>query len=199
MLRSGFSVHAHYRSLTVLLALAAVAQTPAPVSLVVSPATVQATNVSSKEIALFTVLVSTQASGYPNPDYPAAHDFYFKPGGFSVGDIHEVARSGSDKETITAAKLLYVQFADGTSWGNGDDRATKGVLQKRPALRTFYSEAISDYQNGGEQAFIDCLKKTQWPAEGKALYFIRVQQQSGTSEAVAQIQLRLTTANSRSF
>ena len=188
---------------------AALSQAP-PVRIMVSDADAQATNISSKEIVLLEVMVSIKVSAdgttLTQPGHPAVHDFYFKPGGMAPGDIAEIARPG-EGQTIAAAKLVFVQFADGTTWGkdpeNPGDSAIEMAMSNRQELRAFYEAAITAYYGQGEQAFLDCLnqnlKQHKLQVGGYARQFLQIQKDSGTAAAVAQIQKRLDAAKARPF
>jgi hypothetical protein len=182
-----------------VLSLVMLAQTvtPAPpMTVSFSSSSATATNVSSKEIVLITVMVTYKEQS--DGPVPAVHDLYFKQGGVPAGTMQDVVHPQTNM-TITKVALTYVQFADGTSWGDGSDRFTQQAISRRPTIKDLLTNAMAAYQSASDQGLIDYLTKYSGTESGFAKTYLNMQKTSGTAAAVAQIQSRVNAAQGRSF
>ena len=184
-----------------LLFGAALAQTAAhaPITLAFSTVDAQATNVTSKQIVMVAVTVSYKEKTYMT----AIHDFYFIQGGMAAGEVKEVVHRDSTR-TITAVKPVFVQFRDGSFWGdtspfNDPNSPASYVVSNRKPVLAMFQGALSAAQQG-DQALIDYLSGvTDEETRGFAKRFLSIQKSSGTSAAVQQIQQRVNAAENRPF
>lgn len=182
-----------------VLAVAVAAQSAAPITVAFSTMEAQATNVTSKQIVMVAVTVSSKEL----PDTTTIHDFYFVQGGMAAGDVKEVVH-GDSTRTITAVKPLFVQFEDGSFWGDTSLLADPNspasyVVSKRKPLLAMFQGAVQAAQNG-DQSLTDYLSNVQdEKTRGFAKRLLSVQKQSGTAAAVQQAQTRVNAAKNRSF
>lgn len=86
----------------------------APVALTIDPNdySVVAENISGKEI----VMISLVLSGKDLPDRVSGHDWYFKQGGCAPGFLCIASRGVGQR--VDSAAIAYIQFADGSSFGD---------------------------------------------------------------------------------
>ena len=106
------------------------------------PRNVNAKNVSSKEVLAFDIVF--------NGSFGASRDFYMGDEGFmpeSTEVVTEIAEDQTLPPTLQA-RVLWVQFADGTEWG--DHTAGIGVLMNRKAYRDFMAQVVNTYSTGGD-------------------------------------------------
>jgi len=183
-----------------------------PISLKVTRTSIDATNVSSKAVVLIGVQVTdTNASSV------SGDDLYFKP--LAAGDTYNLASASPDPNeavpSIVSAKVVVVQFADGTTCGDSSLLQTEfaDMMEGRVVAREFYKDAISAYDMGGDWELVSFLTKAKKsrppntdPAYGPlpnlhslGSSYLRIQQTSGSRAAISQIQSRLDAAQGRSF
>ena len=184
------------KTLVLLLILsvtfAASAQTTkVPATLQVSPTMIMATNASTQEIIAIIVRSPAGGSGWSGV---ISHDFYFKhgitPTEATAVDAHD------DSRTYISAELLFVQFADGSTWG--DSKLAVELLARRTPQKTFFENVLSAYQSQGSRSFVDQLQQER-QFIGVAARLLDIQKQSGTQAAVDVVKERLAAANSRLF
>ena len=112
---------------------------------------VTAQNVSEKEILAYAVNFDelvTRRDLYFGKDHPS---FSSK----STQVIMELP--GAPKPSTIRAVVTWVQFADGTEWG--DPKAGEELLRNRAASLLFYSQALDVYNKDGDAAFTALLSK----------------------------------------
>jgi hypothetical protein len=102
---------------------------------------VAATKVSNQEI----VLIGLQVSSRRGVEIQAGtQDFYFKHGMYPG----EMAAVGPELDfSPVSAKLLFVQFADGSTWGNENAPFITEALQMRKVLYGVLDRALLAYQS----------------------------------------------------
>jgi hypothetical protein len=179
--------------LLILLApVAASAQTAkAPATLEVTPTMIMAINTSTQEIIAVVIRSPAGGGGWSGV---ISHDFYFKhgitPTEATAVDAHD------DGRTYTSAELLFVQFADGSIWG--DFKLAVDLLAQRKPQKAFLERVLLAYQSQGEQAFVDQLQQEK-QFLGLTARLLGVQRQAGTQAAVDVVKERLAAADSRRF
>ncbi|SRR6266851_3748419 len=178
--------------LILLATVAASAQTAkVPATLEVTPTMIMATNTSTQEIIAVVIRSPAGGSGW---SAVISHDFYFKQGitptEATAVDAHD------DGRTYISAELLFVQFADGSTWG--DSTLAADLLARRKPQKDFLENVLLAYQSQGEQAFVDQLQQEK-EFRGLATHLLDIQKQSGTAAAVDVVKDRLAAANSRGF
>lgn len=127
-------------------------------------------NISKKDVMSWSMLVRT-SDGVLH--FTSSHDYFFTgdvlvPGvsaGVNSGPIRLVAhpqgnipteqRHSSDRAVTASAEIEFVQFQDGSTWGDSDIgteafQARSATLQKLQSLQRVYAEL-------GENAFLDAL------------------------------------------
>jgi hypothetical protein len=112
-----------------LVGVAAAQKAPATIKL--SPAEIYMTNRSAKEIIAYVLIYASKTANGSLSD-----DYYFKPQGIVPAGTPNVNDALPPEATgFSAAKLLFVQFADGTTWG--DPRFAAEMLALRQSERDF--------------------------------------------------------------
>src|SRR5207248_470714 len=98
-------------------------------------------------------------------------------------------------ETLQA-KVLYVQFVDGTEWG--DRAAGEKLLQSRQESLQFMTRLIAACDKGGETAFMTLLNNTNQNssdmASGMPGHLLHLKTKSGMTGVLQQIQMKLASA-----
>ena len=184
-----------------------------PITLTINGAEGDATNVSTKTIVFVAIHEWVSASG-PRPNL-AMHDFYFQPGGQPPGATFEVQHPSQDPgQNITKLEPVYVKFADGTTWGDSTAIPAYQMAdlnQGRSNGKEFYQGAISAYNQGGDTGLANYLTTaSQTPHDapteqavpnmrnlGKK--YLKIQQTSGSTAAISEIQSHLDAAKGRNF
>lgn len=113
-----------------------------PLSLTVHPASIEGSNDSHKVVILVAIRYTTNF--YTGDESTLdVHDYYFKPDDIAPGGRVELVHS-VDAGKITHAKLIYVQFIDGTSWGDiqSEPMIIEG-LSHRTDLAAFYRRILA--------------------------------------------------------
>jgi len=122
-----------------------------------------------------------------------SHDYFFLPFVIEPGDVVEVDSLDSEVFLGPAhhppeAWVLYVQFTDGTTWG--DKAFGKKISARRPKEIAFLEKLLSAYENQGESVFLDYLRTETDPD----LHVCDFQAQSGTPAALDCVKERLNSA-----
>ena len=179
--------------LILLATVAASAQTAkAPATLEVTPTMIMASNTSTQEI--IAVVIRSPRAGGGGWSGVISHDFYFKHG---ITPTEAIAVDAHDDgRTYTSAELLFVQFADGSIWG--DSKLAVDLLAQRKPQKAFLERVLLAYQSQGEQAFVDQLQQEK-QFLGLTARLLGVQRQAGTQAAVDVVKERLAAADSRRF
>jgi hypothetical protein len=166
-------------------------------------AAVNGRNVSQKDIMFFTVVLRTP-QGQTGATFN--HDYYFKINGHgiqpgeSVTLNHMLSHRRALDESLTEGTVAYIQFADGTSWGDPGIADAGTLIANRPRLVELYEQALKAYNSGGEngvQAFLEAAKADAAQSETnrvEANHLLAVMQQKGVAESVSRLQTRLAAA-----
>lgn len=151
---------------------------------------IRAKNVSSKEILAYSL--GAPSLGFSHGTY----DHYFKAGGWPEDDMTETVpgipssvRALSNPE----AKVFFVQFVDGSAWGDASIGAE--IRARRLAEMQFNDEALRIYQSQGESAFLALLNAEHESLE--AARALHIQKTSGTAAAIDSISSRQKFAKER--
>ena len=117
-------------------------------------------NQSSKGIIAFVAVIkSTDNRGQVLPCTGRA-DYIFKSGVLAPQEERFACLMGSpDEGKVTSAvgAVLFVQFDDGTTWG--DPTAGKELLAARPQKLAFLINLVETYYESGEEAFTTLLNE----------------------------------------
>jgi hypothetical protein len=182
---------------SLILAVAVWAQNTnaCPINLLVQGTEVEATNVSSKPIAL--VGLRAWYGVQPVTDI-GAHDFYFKP--LQPGETHQlVPPNNTDSPPPTQQEIVVVQFADGTTWGDATLLTTQlaEMIAWRPKMRKMYQAAVAAYDSGGDSGLLTFFQNTianHQDVVGIAHKYLKIANTSGVNAAISQIRSRLAAA-----
>lgn len=134
------------------------------------------------------------------------HDFFFKANGFGAGesDQWKLASPGSELKEMTAplgppnfeGKVLFVQLADGTTWGDAD--VGQKLFSQRADVLKFLNR-LRD-ASGDEKKFLQILRgkhPSQTSVSAVAEHIRMMQGQGGTQAAIDNVNQRLRIAEDR--
>ena len=171
------------------------ASTKCPLVVSGTPAHVVGVNKGTKEIIAYSKeFVATTA----DPDTPPnrlhfTYDYFFKPNTIKVGEAVELQPLPPDaiapNESFTVV-TKYLQFADGTEWGNPLDWPDR--VQVRKEVLSLIQRAAAAYQTGGDdglQTLLTTVKNTQGGTgmgQVVAAHLLRI----GIIEALSELQMR---------
>ena len=151
-------------------------------------------NVGSKEIVAFYV------ESKPIGTFTAfvEHDYFFKSNGIAPDETLEIstvtedwaARPGITPET----KLVYAQFADGTSWG--DQKVGARISAKRPTAQAHFERLLTIYEQQGEAAFLMALR-TDTSHSGISYQLLSIQAKLRTAAALDHLKMRINSGKAR--
>lgn len=147
----------------------------------VSADTWQGKNVAPKEILAYVVEFEAPHTTI------LAHDYYFKPEGIAPGAIEAF-----DVKASEPGHVLWVQFVDGTEWGDHRIGLSDLLLHRQPTLR-WVAEMVSAYSHGGEKEFSAYLESKK-EVDGFIKHVWIMQQQTGTDGALGHLKIRLASA-----
>ena len=168
---------------TLLLLLGALAAQTQPFAFSqVSPYTWQAKNVASKEILAYVI-------EFESPRFTiAAHDYYFKPEGIApkASEVFDYVK------TSEAGRVLWVQFVDGTEWGDHKIGLSEILRHRQPMLQLL-TQMVSAYSHGGGKEFSAYLESNK-KVDAFVKHIWIMQQQTGTDGAVGHLKIRLDSA-----
>jgi hypothetical protein len=155
----------------------------------------QGKNITSKEILAYVVEFESTHTRF-------AHDYYFKrqgiiPNGLEDFELPPLPRLQKEPPIpMTGGKVLWVQFVDGTEWG--EHALGEKLLSIRQPMLHLISQMIDAYGRGGEEGFSQYLATAKTSADatesGFATHIWIMQQQSGTEGAVGHLKVRLQSA-----
>jgi hypothetical protein len=148
----------------------------------VSAYTWQAKNVASKEILAYVI-------EFEAPQVTiASHDYYFKPEGIAPGAIE----SFDYVKASEPGHVLWVQYVDGTEWGDHKIGLSNILLRRQPMLREI-TEMVSAYSHGEEKEFSAYLESNK-EVDAFVKHIWILQQQTATDGAVGHLKIRLDSA-----
>lgn len=122
--------------------------------------TVKGTNMTSQEIIAISATVNA-----PGITAHYTHDFFSKAHGLMPGDSFSIPLIGtvngdfsnaSEEPLFVRAVLVFVQFADGTVWG--DQKAADKMSANRQQSEVMLRNLLDIYQKQGEKGFVNALK-----------------------------------------
>lgn len=164
-----------------LLAGCALAQTQ-PISLAATNGVWQGTNTTSNEILAYVVV-------FQNPHYTLySHDYYFKPHGVLPGAVERMDMI----DYATEGTLIWVQYTDGTEWG---DHAIgqQQVLSRRGPLLNEMKGMVDAYSQGGDKGLSDYIASAG-NADGFALSMAEQQKRAGVDGVIGRLKVNLSSA-----
>ena len=148
----------------------------------VSADTWQGKNVAPKEILAYVI-------EFESPHVTVlSHDYYFKPDGIASGAIEVF----DDAKASEPGHVLWVQFVDGTEWGDHRIGLSNLLLHRQPTLR-WVSEMVSAYSHGGKKEFSAYLESNK-EVDGFVKHVWIMQKQTGTDGALGHLKIRLASA-----
>lgn len=127
---------------------------------------IAARNVSDKSVLL--MVIHLEAAGTPGQDETYSQEYFFggalKPGAIEVRDEPGASfgravngifliDSGHDPHAIAKVRVEFVQFSDGSTWGDAD--SAKNVLDMRAETLTELDKLEHIYEQAGEDAFLE--------------------------------------------
>lgn len=183
------------RKLILLLLLStAMCQTKAPVTLKVTASSVDLVNDSSKEILFVSLRVST---GF-GTSFLQTHDFYFTRA-LAPSNVAMVVHDDPDSEPYVKAEMLYIQFVDGSDWGNvnANDHAPL-VIASRKSRLAFLNRMLAAFNSGGDNNLANALtNETDQPSAAR--FFKAMLSQGGSAPVITRIKDDIANAKSRAF
>jgi hypothetical protein len=141
--------------------------------------------------------------------YTEWHDHYFKNpiisaplSDFTIADGTQFPLDTPSAKTLSAktdhafGKILWIQFSDGTTWG--DAPTGNQVFTERRQMKSFQTSLVTAFETGGNDAFLKVLSAPpNSVSEGLAAKFQAMLQSSNVLTVVTTIKDRLATGNSR--
>jgi hypothetical protein len=190
----------------ILLAGTLFAQSPiqdvsvgSPLSLSGTSANVLGTNTASKDILAYVLVFQTATN--PNK-FTFRHDHYFKPTVLVAGTTDTVIELPSvshlDLSAPVKARVTYVQFVDGSTWGDAASGAP--ILLDRAELSQLLSRATDAYTKKGEAGFLQLMNDTKQDPQqlpvtrNMAGHMLSLQSQGGMAEVLVELNGRLSAA-----
>ncbi len=176
---------------TILLLSAIATAQKAPVSFIVSKSEISMKNSSDK--ALVAVVLSVE---HVKHGMVVQHDFYFKPGNAGPASVHKV-RSQDRGGPFTNPRLLFVQFEDGSTWG--DTAYASNLTRQRKIWEAYLDKLEKAYNNDGEQGLVNVLQNTsnEDPALGLSTHLMEEYEIAGRDSLVNHIQALKAAAETR--
>ncbi len=160
-------------------------------------------NVSSKEILFFAVVLRLGTSPGQDSQFDSAHfnhDYYFKPNGILPRATESISHMTSHHlgAALTQGTVEYVQFVDGSSWG--DSAAGAELIVDRQSALEMYGKIIAAYSTGGGPgmlAFLNGVKADAAQSAGNhadAENLIGMAAQNGVDGAIFHLKAKLAAA-----
>jgi len=130
-----------------------------------------ARNVSKKKISYWSVGFDGNGSSGPSLNLIQSNDYFFTGDVFAPGETVKMtpcpirlvlrtakspAETGDSTALTASARVEFVQFSDGTIWGDRDT-AAKVQLDRSETLRSKIESLRKIYSEQGERAFMDAL------------------------------------------
>ncbi len=169
-------------------------------------------NVSNKTVISMWVRVNTDTT-----EIISKHEHFFKDHGIAAGDTIEIAIPELAAVSTTntslgltttvntpgspniSAELLFVQFEDGTSWG--DEKSAANVHAERAAMEAYLKHVSAAYQQAGEAAMVTAMNENVDTVTDSVQALRAILMQSykagGISAALDQLNHRLQNAANR--
>lgn len=183
--------------LLILFSLGALAQTPPPLSLTSKSGIITVTNTTPKTILAYAFTMAS--NGHTSPMF---HDYCFNPDGFPAGAF-DTTNTVTDEYRATGRPTpqliltaIYVQFTDGSSWGDPTVDFVSKYLSWRPRHKALYQNFLAAWQASGLAGLNAALDSA--PATEPEVYDVRATRamiaESGADTAIADVQRRLNAA-----
>ena len=128
-----------------------------------------AKNISDKPIQLLVIQTSHSSDPDASPIYTYSNDYFFSPKILGSGNVADISiaglRYGPRHETSSpprfspTAEVIYVEFADGTHWG--DPESAQHLYQIRASTLVELHTLKNAYESGGDEAFVGALLRAE--------------------------------------
>lgn len=189
-------------------------QTGAPLHLEENPHSINATNISTKPIVFVAIATVLSANAPAKSAMLSTHDWVFK-SMMAPGEMREVVHPQSDDATITGpdgkqaplppppaygkSSVVFVQFADGTTWGTPNDHINH-LLAARKGKLQFFDDLLAAYTSAGDSGFASRLKSElesagQWRTP--AGHLLRMHDDSGSDAAIRELRQLVNNGHAR--
>ena len=137
-------------------------------------------NVSDKDVVLTMIHIEASGENAPGLDSNLVVDRFFGPAVLRAGQSEKIdmppvsfgtptINSSGPPIPIATAKVMFVQFANGSTWGDAD-AGRRLILWRRLTLRkmTTFEQGL-DAQGAGVRDFLNSFWNAQFPAIGTLL------------------------------
>jgi hypothetical protein len=176
------------------LLVTAAAQTNAPpVTYSMTPTGPVVTNHAKVGIVALAGSVTIQYADKSTLTIAPVHDSYFKQNGIMPGESHPVPLP-DDKipVAVTASSITFVQFEDGTQWGDASDAFAQKVTSQRAEVIALHQSLLA---TGTDADFLAILNQHPKPYVTKVeiakAIILQTANQSGVSTARQMVKDRL--------
>jgi hypothetical protein len=140
----------------------------------------QGKNVSGKEIL-------AHVTKFENPHLTIyTHDHYFRPDGL----MPDAVESFEEVDDANIASILWVQYVDGTEWGDHEVGRTEVINNRGPQLQRV-TEMVGAYEHGGDKELSDYLFSHKEP---DVQHMLRTQQRAGMDGVLGRMKMFLSSA-----
>jgi len=171
-----------------------------------NPVTVKATNgivtfTNTGTVSIAAIVATTSTDGNVGL---FRHDYYFNKSGFGPSDYQDfdmvvpAARAQGHIPQVSAT-VVFLQFADGSTWGDAQRPEVREMIAWRKAEKEAFQNLVAAYASGGDTAFQNAVSAL--PATAPERFVARLvadlQKQGGSAAAVASINDRLAAAAAR--
>jgi hypothetical protein len=156
----------------------------------------QGKNIAPKEILAYVVEFESTHTRF-------IHDYYFKPEGVMPNTLEDFTPlqppqlPPPGKAQMTGGKVIYVQFVDGTEWGDHPIGEEKLLRERKPRLRLI-ADMVDAYSRSGDKGFSDYIETAKTSDNildrSFAKHVWMMQQQSGIDGALGFLKMRLASA-----
>lgn len=154
-------------------------------------------NVSGKPIVALIATIKRGGFWGAEPPILYRHDFFFKPHSFGPNDTIPDIRIDDDialpqseliaeQRPYVQANLQFVQFEDGTTWG--DTQMAEELFRQRKDVEKFLRDLVDIYESKGPVAFAAALSAQQPPRTSVASVSRRIATQNEKDGPVATIE-----------
>ena len=201
------------KTLCLLISLVgvALAQTTDPVILQLRRASATATNASTKEIVYIAVKLTTGKPPLPPTYSYSARDFFFAPDGLGPLETMEIVHEEQMNDPSVKAQVMFVQFADGSTWGEPNEYSAVTLKLRKPKF-DFCERALAAYRSGGKAALTAQLENATQGFSGYAYSFedrvkgavaaearsmLNLQEQAGTDAVLKKLTHKVEAARAR--
>lgn len=183
--------------------------------------TINATNVSTKEIAVVVAKITITGFRSHGGGIVATGDYFFKPEKFGIGQVLPIIDEPYSDEaeaviegptngkwpgppTLTPqaqAQVTFVQFLDGSTWGGAMDQ--QQLFDGRREILNALQNLLDTYNQQGEAAFVGLLADSGKLGPGNASMTVHglhhFMEKNGVAATIDRIAARVKTAHDRAY